>query len=233
MLELFKTLENALSDFEVVHFESSQKALAYLKKPNEINLVIAEFHLNEMDGIDLVKEIKRRNQDIAVFLISMHCSKDIIIQALRAKVEDFIEKPINVYEFKEKVEDFLKEKLHVQKSKRDKESHANRVRRFIERNCNNATLDYISSAVCLSPKYISRIFNSYSDINFRDFKLQVKMEKAKGLLEKSALNINEISIELGYQNPESFMRMFKRIEHVTPKQYRKKKQKRRSRAYSI
>ena len=35
-------------------------------------------------------------------------------------------------------------------------------------------------------------------------------------------NVCEIAYELGYQNPESFMRLFKRTTLLTPMEYREK-----------
>ena len=96
----------------------------------------------------------------------------------------------------------------------------NRIKRFVARNYENATLDFIGEEMSFSPKYISRVFSRKNGETFRDFKIKSKMERAKDLLENSHLNVNEIALNLGYQSPESFMRLFKRLNKLTPTQYR-------------
>jgi|AGTN01.3.fsa_nt_gi AraC-type DNA-binding domain-containing proteins len=48
------------------------------------------------------------------------------------------------------------------------------------------------------------------------------MREAKSLLEDTGCNINQIAEKLGYQNTESFIRMFKKLTNNTPTQYREK-----------
>ena len=60
-------------------------------------------------------------------------------------------------------------------------------------------------------------------MGFNQFRLEVKIEKSKKLLNKTPLNINQIAYKLGYKNTESFNRAFKRLMHCTPTEYRKYK----------
>ena len=55
--------------------------------------------------------------------------------------------------------------------------------------------------------------------------LSIKVREACGLLKKSDHTITEISDRLGYQNLESFIRMFEKTMKVSPTQYRHKNQK--------
>jgi two-component system response regulator YesN len=64
------------------------------------------------------------------------------------------------------------------------------------------------------------LFKKKNDCCFREYKIRVKVEKAKDLLGNSSYPVYRISEMLGYQNPETFMRMFKRRTELTPLQYR-------------
>ncbi|MCA9399635.1 MAG: helix-turn-helix transcriptional regulator, partial [Candidatus Omnitrophica bacterium] len=66
------------------------------------------------------------------------------------------------------------------------------------------------------------LFNKQNETSFRRYKLNVKIDIAKALLKNSGLMVYEISNQLGYQNPESFMRIFKRETGLTPSGYREK-----------
>ena len=48
------------------------------------------------------------------------------------------------------------------------------------------------------------------------------MEKAKELLDKTEMSVEQISKEVGYPNPKYFFRMFKQATTFTPIEYRKR-----------
>ncbi|MDD4954852.1 MAG: AraC family transcriptional regulator, partial [Candidatus Omnitrophica bacterium] len=98
-----------------------------------------------------------------------------------------------------------------------------KVKRFIERNCfKKISLDDAASTVFLSPKYLSRIFKQSTGMGFSDFRLHIKIDRAKELLEKTGYKVDQISDKLDYQNTESFIRQFKKLTGLTPTQYRVK-----------
>ncbi|MCK5259835.1 MAG: response regulator transcription factor [Candidatus Omnitrophica bacterium] len=226
---IIKSVKLAFPEYEFIDFSDGEEALAYLRTPNNINVVLVDFMMPKMDGISVLSEIKKGMDHIGVILMTGYGSKDVILDALRNHADDFIEKPIQMPELKEKLRFFLKERLHAQNLRKDKNNQVDRIKRFIERNCNNVKLDFIADEMCLSPKYVSRFFNQNNELNYREYRLQVKMDRAKSFLTKTHLNVCEIAIELGYQNPESFMRIFKRMTKMTPTQYRKKKGNKRIR----
>ena len=48
-----------------------------------------------MDGIELVRELARRNISLPVVLISGHADVPMAVAAIKAGAEDFIEKPVD------------------------------------------------------------------------------------------------------------------------------------------
>ena len=219
--KIIKSLKIALIEYEIIDFPSGEEAIEYLKAPNEINLILLDVFMEGMDGISVLQELKKMNKDLAIIIMTAYGSKDIVLQALRHRADDFIEKPFNIKELKEKILKLLKEKIAVPKSGSPPTDQIDRIKRFINRNYNNASLSYISNEMSLSPKYLSRMFNQKNNCSFRTYKLRVKIEKAKYFLTQTGLSVSDISIELGYQNPESFMRIFKKATKLTPMQYRK------------
>jgi len=77
--------------------------------------------------------------------------------------------------------------------------------------------------VSLSPKYLSRVFKDVTGTGFMEYKLKIKIDKAKELLKGTGSTISEISDKLGFMNPESFMRIFKKVTGATPTKFRKRK----------
>ncbi|MFH0754787.1 MAG: AraC family transcriptional regulator [Candidatus Omnitrophota bacterium] len=95
-----------------------------------------------------------------------------------------------------------------------------RLRLFTDMNFSHVALKDLANEICLSEKYVSRVFKKENDVNFREYKIGLKIERAKALLKKTAYPVYKISGILGYRNPETFMRIFKRKTSFTPLQYR-------------
>ncbi len=219
---IISSLKLVLTDYEIIAYHSGEEVIQYLKKPNEISLILLDVFMQGMDGLSVLNEIKKINKDIAVMIMTAFGSMDIALQALRNKADDFIEKPFDVVELREKIKILLKEKARFIPGKKSKDDKVERIKKFIEKNHTNASLNYIAGEMCLSAKYVSRMFYQKNGAGFREYKIKVKMKMAKSLLKKSSLTIKEISNNLGYENPESFMRIFKRTEKLTPTEYKKR-----------
>lgn len=69
--------------------------------------------------------------------------------------------------------------------------------------------------------YCSKMVKKISGSTFTELLTSIRMRKSENLLVYTQLSVEEISSQVGYKNPESFIRCFKRIYHVSPSQYRK------------
>ena len=58
-------------------------------------------------------------------------------------------------------------------------------------------------------------------MDFNEYKLGVKIGKAKELLKNTGLTVEQIAYKLGYLNAESFIRIFKKFTKKTPTELRK------------
>lgn len=70
--------------------------------------------------------------------------------------------------------------------------------------------------------YLSSIFKEKTNINFSEYLNNLRIEQAKELLMNLELRIQDIALQVGYQNVNSFIRMFKRCAGITPGEYRKR-----------
>jgi two-component system response regulator YesN len=51
----------------------------------------------------------------------------------------------------------------------------------------------------------------------------LRIEEAKYLLDYSNASVTEIASSVGYSDPNYFSKVFQKLEHVTPHDYRKRK----------
>jgi len=74
----------------------------------------------------------------------------------------------------------------------------------------------------LNARTFARRFRSASGYDPLDYVQTLRIEEAKQLLETDELDIEEVGVAVGYQDPTSFRRLFKRKTGLTPAAYRRK-----------
>jgi two-component system response regulator YesN len=96
-----------------------------------------------------------------------------------------------------------------------------RILEYVTRNySSDLSLDQVAEAAGLSASYLSLIFKEISGANFVDFINQYRVEKAKQLLATGKMSIAEVALQVGYSNSNTFIKVFKKYEGVTPGQFR-------------
>ena len=211
-------------DYEIIEAPNGEEALRLLKKPNEIDLVILDEVMSGLRGTQVLKAIKKIAPDLGIIILTGYSSKDVAVEALKGRADDYIEKPINLSKTREIIERVLSFRKTKTGAYPDSiKGKIERVKYFLERNYHKKVLlTDAAELVFLSPKYLSRIFRQDTGMRFSEYKLRIKTKKAKELLKKTHYNIDQISDKLGYQNTESFIRIFKGLTDTTPTRYRNK-----------
>ena len=84
----------------------------------------------------------------------------------------------------------------------------------------DASLETIAAQVYLSPCYLSVIFKRETGMTFKNYLIQVRIEKSKKLLADTDLKIYEVAEKVGYTDTRYFSEIFQRSTGKTPSQYR-------------
>ncbi len=224
---IHNSLKEILFEYQLVSFLDGQKALDYLLHPNEIKLAIVDVRMPGINGIELLESLRRIKNDLAIMIITAHGGQDIVVEALRLHADDYVEKPFDINELRGRVKAILKERTRHDQIARDPQAHVERIKKFVRSNYTNATLEYIAQEMSLSTQYVGQLFIKYEKVGFRAYRLRVRLERSMELLQNSSLDVSEIAYQLGYENPESFMRSFKKHIKETPADYRARHLQRR------
>ena len=91
---------------------------------------------------------------------------------------------------------------------------------YLEENYSTITLEELAGHLHYTVPYCSRYVKKLFGCTFSQLLNQIRFQKADLFLKNSSLTVNQISKMLGYENPENFMRAFKKIHKMTPSQYR-------------
>jgi two-component system response regulator YesN len=83
------------------------------------------------------------------------------------------------------------------------------------------SLKKTAEAVGISPFYLSHLFRKEMGVSFLEYLTSVRISIAKKLLRQISLSMMQICLEVGYQDPSHFAKIFKKREGICPAKYRK------------
>lgn len=83
------------------------------------------------------------------------------------------------------------------------------------------SLDTIAEEMGLSATYIGRLFKKHTLNTILNYIIEVRMHKARTLLHTTELPIGDIAEQSGFSNSPYFYKAFKKINGVTPADFRK------------
>lgn len=84
------------------------------------------------------------------------------------------------------------------------------VMNYIEEHyAEDISLDMLADRLHITPGYLSTYFKEKNGINFVDYMITYRMNKAKDILSRTDLKIQEVAQLVGYANVSTFIRVFK------------------------
>lgn len=84
------------------------------------------------------------------------------------------------------------------------------------------TLDALSEQFFINKFYLTRIFKEQFGVSLGNYLLRIRITRAKQMLRFSNAPLDAISASCGMGDAAYFSRMFKKIEGITPGEYRKR-----------
>lgn len=82
--------------FDIVNVDSGNVGLEKIMK-KKFDIILLDYHLPDMNGLDVLKEIKKRNTYIPVIMITGTGDVKIIVESMKFGASDYIVKSVNEY----------------------------------------------------------------------------------------------------------------------------------------
>ncbi len=226
----------ALGVSEVFEAENGKAALAIVEE-NPVDIVLVDINMPKMNGIDFAKNIKLIDKSIKIAFITGYDYFDYALSAIKIGVDDYILKPVSkkdVIEVLNKLIDKKKEEGRSQvlqevvdgltKNTSDSKDGADKelIKSIIEENINNKdfTLNMLAAKLGFSVGYLSTLFKKLFGINFREYILDLRLERAKLLILSTSMRNYEIAAAIGIEDPNYFSACFKRRYNLTITEFR-------------
>ncbi|HCL57663.1 MAG TPA: hypothetical protein DHW82_11740 [Spirochaetia bacterium] len=153
--------------FTVTFIESELKAIEFYKK-NQIDIVILDYQLKNMNGIDILKKMKSINPLPPIILLTAHGSSEVTVKALSCGAYDFLNKPFDFRDLSKIVLHAFDKISHQLKEKELETSHhASRT--------DSAELNFIGKNI-----QIKEILKIISDISSTECNVLIQGESGTG-----------------------------------------------------
>jgi two-component system, response regulator YesN len=236
---LKKTLERwSACRYEILSAADGPEAYDLFAK-TKIHLLITDICMPEMDGLQLLKNIKEKGYKPVVLIISGHPDFIYAQEAIRLGVINYLLKPLSKQKLIEALEQALEMEASLQRTDQMVKVADQKILKVDSRNnlSNSAikeaityvnhyltsqiSLREVADSVHLNASYLSVLFKEQTQLTFSEYLTRKRLQVAKNLLLTTDLQIDEIANQSGYQTAKYFIKIFKEYEGVTPSKYRK------------
>jgi len=103
MRTIQKRCLNKVGIEDVVEAEDGVQALDAFKK-NVFDVVLSDWNMPNMDGLTLLKEIRKLNTTIPIVMVTTESERHRVLEAIQAGVSDYLVKPFTQEALKAKLE---------------------------------------------------------------------------------------------------------------------------------
>lgn len=196
------------------------------------HIVFTDIKMPDQDGLTMLAGLKSEFPEMQIAVLTGYRDFNYAQEAIKLGVTRFLLKPSKM--------DELHEALSAMKERLDKlppdaaagedepclDRHAgsfivNQATAYIEEHyAQKLTLQEVADKCYVSQWHLSKLINKYTGNTFYELLNNVRIEKAKSLLNDPKLKIGDIVDMVGYSDAAHFSRVFKRIVGVSANEYR-------------
>lgn len=206
---------------------------------NQPDIIVSDVMMPGMNGIELVKQLREHTETshIPIILLSAKHAIETQIQGLQYGADYYITKPFHLDFLLASVQRLLKQRKllfdHMLNQREllictddiiitdhDRKFLRNVISIVEERmECPTLSIDQIADSLNLGRNTFYKKFKSLTDIAPVEFVRDMRLQKAKILLDQGLDNITEIAYQVGFSNPKYFSTCFREKFGVSPKTY--------------
>lgn len=228
---------SAVLELEGYHVYEASNGLEakQLLLAKRVSLVVSDWAMPVMDGIELLKFVKSdaRLSHLPFLFLTAKTTIDDKLMALGLMADDYITKPFSLHELVFKCRNNIENRKQViianlvnnVESKFDSrdQKFLNQIKAFIDKNIANDELA-LSDFAAEFPMSISSIQKNIKRICGQSlFKLiiDMRLQKAKNMIEADAAPISEVLYHCGFNNHNHFTKKFKDKFGILPSKLNK------------
>jgi two-component system chemotaxis response regulator CheY len=104
MRRIIKNVLKQIGFINILEADDGTAALGVLKE-NKVDLIISDWNMPKMNGLDLLKTVRKEEatKKVPFVMVTAEAQKDNVLQAVQAGVSNYIVKPFTADAVKEKL----------------------------------------------------------------------------------------------------------------------------------
>lgn len=241
-LDMQQLLRNILEEhYQCTIANNGQEAWGMLQRNDytvrDFDLILSDVMMPEMDGYTLLENIKAHDEwkQLPIVLLTARAGEDDKLKALRLGVDDYLPKPFSSVELMARIENLIAnyeqrkelKKLGIELNLEAPPSSDDKWLSELEKTCLTA-LDqqininniYLSSQLNISERQLLRRIKSLTGLSVKKYVQEVKLQKARNLLEHRAYpTVAEVAYKCGFNTPAYFSNVFEKRYGKRPVDY--------------
>jgi two-component system response regulator YesN len=104
-----------------------------------------------------------------------------------------------------------------------KQKTVDKIKKYVDKNFNKKlTTKTIADSVYLSPTYLSYLFKAVTGSTLNEYITAARVGKSKDYLKNRRIKLIEVAKCVGYNDPNYYAKVFKKLTGMTPSSFREK-----------
>ncbi len=227
-------------DYNVIEASNGKEALEYIKRNDTIDLILSDWMMPEMSGVELCKTLKNDVVYCTIPFVLLTALSEIHDQkeGYLAGIDGYIIKPLDVELLKLKIANLMERNSQIRDAveaelrmrsenaevKTFDDMFMDRIKKVVEKELSDPNFgqNELGEKLGLSQMQLYRRLKEQVKMSPNEYIRSVRLKRAAKLLENKGLIINEVSYMVGFSDPKYFSRCFSKEMGICPSKYRDK-----------
>lgn len=221
--------------YRIEEASNGQEALRKLKK-HKVDLVISDVMMPQMDGFQLLDEIKKEGRfgDLPMIMLTARAADEDKLQALTTGVDDYLTKPFNPPELLARTNNLLRNYLERQKHEKSMgddaeekfmpidEQFLQKAKALVHDEIGNSqfSVGQMADQLSVSEVQLLRKLKKLTGLTPVQFIRELRLQRARKLLEnREKETISEVMYAVGFRQAGYFARNYAKRFGKKPSEY--------------
>ncbi len=232
--EMSDFLSGIFSDRYAILVAEDGEAALDLLKANEVALIISDWMMPRMDGVQLCRAVRGnwKTSHVPFILLTARTDTPSKITGMDCGADIYIEKPFSVQYLEACIRNLteLRGMLRAKFSKMPlvpitsmarnatDDNFLTRLNKIIEENFSNPelTVDFLAAELCISRSSLFAKIKALADVTPNELIQVARLKRAAVLLRENKYRINEICYMVGFNTPSYFTKCFQKQFGMKP-----------------
>jgi signal transduction histidine kinase/DNA-binding response OmpR family regulator len=227
-------VDTLYESYKIIVTENGKVALEKALE-NTPDLIITDIMMPEMDGIEFCRRLKsdEKTSHIPVVMLTAKAEQSDKMEGLEKGADDYLVKPFDVKELQTRLSNLIAQRKRLQKHYRQSISKFAspsveaesmdavfllRVKETIELNLEDDHFSVVElgNKIGMSRSQLHRKLSALTGFSPNEIIRNMRLERARQLLEKKAATVSEVAYMCGFNSPAYFIKCFREFFGFTP-----------------